>query len=107
MSTKMDTNGVQTMDYETANTLIKTELEKATNKFPLWPTDPIHAMAVLGEEFGELTKDVLQLTYEPGKTTKENLRIEAIQTAAMAIRFLMSIDTYMFEEQDQHEQNFN
>ena len=64
-------------------------------------------MAVLGEEFGELTKDVLQLTYEPGKTTKENLRIEAIQTAAMAIRFLMSIDTYMFEEQDQHEQNFN
>ncbi len=95
------------MDYETANTLINTELEKAKNKFPLWPTDPIHAMAVLGEEFGELTKDVLQLTYEPGKTTKENLRIEAIQTAAMAIRFLMSIDTYMFEEQDQHEQNFN
>lgn len=103
----MDINGVQIMNYETANKLVKTELTKAVNKFPLWPTDPIHAMAVLGKEFGELTKDVLQLTYEPGKTTKDNLWIEAIQTAAMAMRFLMSIDAYEFKGQDQHSQNFN
>lgn len=95
------------MDYENAVKLVETELKKATTKFPLWPTDPIHAMAVLGEEFGELTKDVLQLCYEPEKTSKENLLTEATQTAAMAIRFLMSIDKYEFCPKDQHNQNFN
>ena len=41
---------------------------------------------MLGEEFGELTKDILQLTYEPHKTSRESVRKEAIQTAAMALR---------------------
>lgn len=36
------------------------ELERATRKFPTWPTDPLHAVVVLGEEFGELTKAVLE-----------------------------------------------
>jgi hypothetical protein len=61
------------------------ELTRAIEKFPTWPTDPpLHALAVLGEEFGELTKDVLQMTYEPHKTSAENVRNEAIQTAAKA-----------------------
>ncbi len=34
---------------------VKAELTRATAKFPTWPTDPLHALAVLGEEFGELT----------------------------------------------------
>ena len=62
------------------------EAARASKKFPSWPTDPLHALAVLGEEFGELTKEALQLTYEPHKTTKENFRKEAIQCAAMAFR---------------------
>jgi hypothetical protein len=28
------------------------ELDRATRKFPTWPTDPLHAVAVLGEEAG-------------------------------------------------------
>lgn len=84
---------------------IAAELERATTKFPTWPTDPLHAVAVLGEEFGELTKDVLQLTYEPHKTTRENVRKEAIQTAAMAIRFVMSLDAYLYKQGDQHQQH--
>jgi hypothetical protein len=80
------------------------EAVKATLKFPTWPNDPIHALAVLGEEFGELTKDVLQLTYEPHKTNLENVRTEAIQTAAMALRFLASVDAYKFKRSEQHEQ---
>ena len=36
---------------------ILAELERATEKFPTWPTDPLHALAVLGEEFDELTKE--------------------------------------------------
>lgn len=81
------------------------ELERAIAKFPTWPTDPLHAIAVLGEEFGELTKDVLQMTYEPGKTTAENVRKEAIQTAAMALRFVASLDEYIYKAGAQHRQS--
>lgn len=81
------------------------ELEKACAKFPNWPTDPLHALAILGEEFGELTKDVLQMAYEPGKTNAENVRNEAIQTAAMAMRFVASLDAYIYKVSEQHRQD--
>lgn len=80
------------------------ELAKAVAKFPTWPTDPLHALAVLGEEFGELTKDVLQLCYEPHKTTPESARTEAMQTAAMALRFAMSLARYEYRPGAQHAQ---
>lgn len=80
------------------------EVERATHKFPTWPTDPIHALAVLGEEFGELTKEILQATYEPQKTLPGAARKEAIQTAAMAIRFVMSLDVYATSPCAQHSQ---
>ncbi len=81
------------------------ELETACAKFPTWPTDPLHALAVLGEEFGELTKDVLQMAYEPGKTNAESVRKEAIQTAAMALRFVASLDAYIYKAGEQHRQD--
>jgi NTP pyrophosphatase (non-canonical NTP hydrolase) len=83
---------------------ITAELERATVKFPTWPTDPLHALAVLGEEYGELTKAMLQLTYEPHKTTPEEVRAEAIQTAAMALRLAMSLDRYEYRRGEQHKQ---
>lgn len=85
-------------------TEIEKELDKAVTKYPTWPTDPLHAVAVLGEEYGELVKSVLQYTYEPHKTSPEELRSEAIQTAAMSIRFLMSLDKYEFSRCEQHKQ---
>ena len=80
------------------------EVRKATSKFPTWPTDPIHAVAVLGEEFGELTKEVVQFTYEPHKSSYADIRMEALQTAAMAIRFVMSLDQYKYRAGEQHQQ---
>src|ERR1700722_18287986 len=80
------------------------EIERAVKKFPTWPTDPLHALAVLGEEFGELTKSALQLTYEPHKTSIEEFRTEAKQTAAMALRFFMSLEQYQFKNCEQHKQ---
>lgn len=80
------------------------EVEKATQKFPAWPTDPLHALAVLGEEFGELTKEMVQMVYEPHKTNKDEIRKEAIQTAAMALRLVMSLDEYEYKPLPQHEQ---
>lgn len=72
------------------------ELIKAQRKFPTWPVDPLHAVAVLGEEFGELTKAVLQHTYEPDKASLDDVRGEAVQVAAMALRFLANLDHYQF-----------
>ena len=80
------------------------EVQKATAKFPTWPTDPLHALAVLGEEFGELTKEMLQMVYEPHKASKAKIQAEAIQTAAMALRLLMSLDTYEYTPGQQHKQ---
>jgi hypothetical protein len=80
------------------------ELELATTKFPTWPTDPLHALAVLGEEFGELGKAVLQSVYEPHKVKPGEVRAEAVQTAAMALRFLMSLDAYVYAPGEQHQQ---
>jgi len=81
---------------------VRAEISRATAKFPAWPSDPLHALAVLGEEFGELTKDVLHMIYEPHRTTHERVRTEAIQTAAMALRFLMNLDHYRYVPCAQH-----
>lgn len=59
---------------------------------------------MLGEEFGELQKAVLQVTYEPHKATRDEVRKEAIQTAAMALRFIASLDEYHYARGLQHYQ---
>lgn len=81
------------------------ELKRATAKFPTWPTDPLHAMGVLHEEVGELAKAVLQLVYEPHKSTFSDVHAEAVQAAAMALRFLMSLDNYTWLPCEQHSQS--
>lgn len=80
------------------------DLDRATRKFPTWPTDPLHAVAVLGEEAGELTKAVLQAVYEPHKSTPEDVATEATQTAAMALRFIDSLPRYVYARGEQHSQ---
>lgn len=85
---------------------VQAELARAIAKFPTWPTDPFHALAVLGEEFGELTKAVLQHTYELHKNvTSKDIRTEAIQTAAMALRWAMSLPVYDYHKAPQHSQS--
>lgn len=86
------------MNKTDAFNLVERELTSATNKFPTWPVDPLHALAVLGEEYGELDQAVLQLVYEPQKSSLGHIREEAIQTAAMALRFLMSIEDYNYDK---------
>jgi len=43
------------MREQTLSSIID-EIEVATGKFPAWPTDPLHAFAILNEEAGELQK---------------------------------------------------
>jgi len=83
---------------------ITAEIERATTKFPTWPTRIIDAGNVVSEEAGELAKACLQVTYEKHKETISGVRSEAIQTAAMCIRFLLSIDRYDTTPGPQHNQ---
>lgn len=85
---------------------ILVEHRRAVAKFPTWPTDPLHACGVVQEESGELAKAVLQSVYEPHKLKPGEVRSEAIQTAAMAIRFLVSFDAaaYDWRPSQQHQQ---
>lgn len=90
---------------QSAVTEVLAELERATLKFPTWPTDPLHAVAVLNEEVGELNKAALQAVYEPHKNPAGAVRSEAVQAAAMALRFIASVDRYAFVGCQQHEQS--
>ena len=78
--------------------VIEAELESAKTRYPWWPTDVIHAGAIVAEEAGELTQATLDHGYahlnHNGADTVARMRKEAIQTAAMAIRFLENIDKY-------------
>ena len=95
------------------------ELARAEVIHPEWPTDPLHALAILNEEVGEvdvewlqlqinvlraahgrLGKAVLQQVDEPEKNVNglDDVRKEAIHTAAMALRFLVNFDKYMWEK---------
>lgn len=84
---------------------VLSEIARATRKFPTWPTDPLHALGVVGEEFGELGKAVLQAVYEPHKSGRDQVREEAIQTAAMAVRFIASLDVYDYTGSAHHQQH--
>lgn len=72
------------------------ELDRAVDTYPQWPTDPVHAAAVVAEESGELVQAVLECIYQPSKSDIHHVRIEAVQTAAMALRFLARMDSYRF-----------
>lgn len=96
------------MDYVKRNQIVQDvleELERAVQKYPGWPTNAMHAIGPFNEEAGELNQALLQRVYEPWKNVDyDQVRKEAIQTAAMAIRFLMSIDMYDYTQSIQHYQ---
>jgi hypothetical protein len=69
-----------------------TELAHSLDKFPVWPTDPIHAVQVVNEEVGELNRAILQLVYEPDEYPDADVRKEAIQSIAVLIRFIAGLD---------------
>lgn len=76
-----------------AMTMLAAELKRAEEKHPHWPIeDQVHATAVLGEEAGETVKAALQFDYEDGPL--EEIRKEAVQTGAMALRVLVGLERF-------------
>lgn len=62
------------------------EVERAEKKHPVWPECHVKQIAIVSEEAGELVRAGNQL--DEGKGSFADLRMEAIQTAATAIRFI-------------------
>jgi hypothetical protein len=81
--------------------LLFDEAEKAEEKFPGWPTDPIHGAAIVAEEAGELQKAALDFFYGRHEGMDE-MKKEAAQTAAMGLRFLLGLANYYTEKQAIH-----
>ncbi|MCB0599381.1 MAG: hypothetical protein KDD28_35250 [Phaeodactylibacter sp.] len=67
-------------------------LEGAEIWRPKWPKDIIHALAILTEKGGKLTQATLQ--YEDGSGELVKVEAEAVQAAAMALRFLKNMPNY-------------
>jgi NTP pyrophosphatase (non-canonical NTP hydrolase) len=76
---------------------IEAELKRAKKKFPNWPDHVAAQAGIVCEEAGELMQAGLEYKYEKGKKGRTNdeqierMRIEAIHTATMAIRFLENL----------------
>jgi hypothetical protein len=62
------------------------ELSCAEVSHPQWPEDVVHQAAIVAEEAGELVRAALQQRYERG--SHRHAYTEAMQTAAMALRFM-------------------
>lgn len=67
------------------------ELERAKMKHPHWPSDILYRGAIVAEEAGELLRACNQATMEEGKVNEAYT--EAVQTAAVALRFLEEFKT--------------
>ena len=83
---------------------IENELVSACEAFLWWPEDPCRAAAIVNEESGELVRETLQACYETDgediDRKLEAVKKEAIQTAAMAMRFLLGLqlNVYRFDK---------
>lgn len=71
-------------EWEEFSHAVSSEIALAQDKFPAFPTDPIHATAIVGEEAGESIQASLQAVYEDKGI--DRIKEELIQTAAMCAR---------------------
>ena len=78
------------MKLETVIGLVMAEIDRTEKIHPVWPRNLIHAGMVVSEESGELVKSILD--HDEGKGSNRQMIIEAVHTAAMAIRFLKNIE---------------
>ncbi len=76
-------------EWQVFSNLVWDELQRAERKFPTWPNDHIHGVAIVNEESGEIVKAALQYTYQGGNAS--NIVKETIQTATMCLRYWIAL----------------
>lgn len=87
------------MNIDEAILLIKQELERAEKIHPVWPDCMVRKAAYVAEESMELLQAANDYEDNILKTNVhyddmihyDNMKIEAVQSAAMAIRFLINM----------------
>jgi hypothetical protein len=84
----MDHGGL-THAGEIALSMVENEIDLAELKHPGWPTDIVHAVAIMMEEAGEAMQAALDVYYKDGD--REQLKKELAQTGAMAMRCLLHL----------------
>jgi len=82
---------------------VEYEIESSNKKFGEQNHSPAEWLAILGEEFGEAAKEVVEASASKSlinKTTRyKNLRKELIQTACVALKMVQSLDRNELEGQ--------
>lgn len=76
---------------QAALSLIMNELRDAETDHPTWPEECIHAASIVVEEAGELLRDCATFEENGDERLIVNMQIEAVQTGAMAVRFLKNL----------------
>ena len=79
------------------------ELLRAEKKFPNWPRDPVHGVAIMMEEAGEAIQAAIDFYYKR-EETPEKLRKELLQTAAMATRMIIFVDKHKLKQEKSNDQ---
>ena len=67
------------------------ELESVEEEHPYWPDDPVQAAALVAEKAGDLLAASSCHDYQSA-TGKKRILKEAIQTGAMALKFMLTAD---------------
>jgi len=89
---------IDVCDFLNANPGVKDVVEQILEEYVRasdihqFPVDVVHAAAIVAEEAGELLRSANTIEWGGDSPfERENLQVEAVQTGAMAIRFLENI----------------
>lgn len=80
------------MDIFTFMDAVYQELKSAEKKHPVFPTDIVHATAILSEEAGEAVREANRIADDKCGSIEE-WRTEILQTAAVCFRVLKNFDS--------------
>lgn len=89
-------NNAQLPSSSILDDIIK-EYLRAKKRHPGWPVHPAGQAGVVVEEAGELMRACMNMKYKTNRSgknkeeMKQAIRLEAIQTAAVCIRFLENL----------------
>ena len=70
---------------------ITQELLRAEELHPSWPSDPVHAVAILVEEVGEAMREAIDIKLANKDAAKARLDTELVQAGAMCLRALLNL----------------